>query len=99
MAGKKPIAISDHALMVGMGVVTQLDDEGIILLPNVTMSGDAMLNGIEYCKTKTTEVPENKVRLSAMLQKAMSTTSERTLLRPSLRAAGYDVMTLVEMSL
>ena len=51
-AGKDPIALIDDALMVGMGVVTKLYDEGIIFLPNVMMSADAMLNGIEFCKRK-----------------------------------------------
>ena len=36
--------------MVGMGVVTRLYDEGVIFLPNVMMSADAMLNGIEFVK-------------------------------------------------
>ena len=56
-AGKKPIDLINDALMVGMGVVSQLYDEGIIFLPNVMMSADAMLNGIEFCKTQTTEIP------------------------------------------
>ena len=45
-AGKDPIALIDDALMVGMGVVTRLYDEGIIFLQNVMMSDDAMLDGI-----------------------------------------------------
>ena len=42
-AGKDPITLIDDALMVGMGVVTRLYDEGVIFLPNVMMSADAML--------------------------------------------------------
>lgn len=59
-AGKKPIDLINDALLVGMGVVSQLYDDGIIFLPNVRMSADAMLNGIEYCKSQTTEIPEPK---------------------------------------
>src|SRR5665647_2922945 len=36
--GKKPINLINDALMVGMGVVSQLYDKGIIFLPNVMMS-------------------------------------------------------------
>ena len=38
--------------MVGMGVVSKLYDEGVIFLPNVMMSADAMLEGIEFLKQK-----------------------------------------------
>jgi len=62
-AGKKPIDLINDALLVGMGVVSKLYDDGIIFLPNVMMSADAMLNGIEYCKSQTSEIPEPKGRI------------------------------------
>ena len=77
-AGKDPITLIDSALMVGMGVVTKLYDEGVIFLPNVMMSADAMLNGIEFCKEKSRKIScKPKEKLSATLQKVTSMTSER----------------------
>ncbi|MGV8078078.1 MAG: methanol--corrinoid protein MtaC, partial [Methanosarcina sp.] len=93
-AGKKPIALIDDALMVGMGVVTQLYDEGIIFLPNVMMSADAMLNGIEYCKTKTTEVPENKGKVVCHVAEGDVHDIGKNIVAALLRAAGYDVIDL-----
>src|SRR5664280_3470129 len=59
-SGKDPISLINGALMVGMGVVTRLYDEGVIFLPNVMMSADAMLVGIEFIKEKSGKAPEVK---------------------------------------
>src|SRR4030065_908279 len=59
-SGKDPISLINGALMVGMGVVTRLYDEGVIFLPNVMMSADAMLVGIEFIKKKSGKAPEVK---------------------------------------
>ncbi|RPJ69211.1 MAG: methanol--cobalamin methyltransferase, partial [Alphaproteobacteria bacterium] len=60
-SGKDPINLIDDALMVGMGVVTRLYDEGVIFLPNVMMSADAMLEGIDFVKQQAgSRVPEVK---------------------------------------
>jgi len=59
-AGKDPLKLIDDALLPGMAVVSALYDQGIIFLPTVMMSADAMLEGIEYCKSKTKETPKSK---------------------------------------
>ena len=82
-AGKKPIDLINDALMVGMGVVTQLYDEGIIFLPNVMMSADAMLQVSNTARPRPLKFLNQRAKLSAMLQKVTFTTSERTLLLPS----------------
>jgi len=93
-AGKKPIDLIDDALMVGMGVVTQLYDEGVIFLPNVMMSADAMLNGIEYCKSKTTDVPESKGKVVCHVAEGDVHDIGKNIVAALLRAAGYDVIDL-----
>jgi len=93
-AGKNPIDLIDNALMIGMGVVTRLYDDGIIFLPNVMMSADAMLAGIEFCKTKTTEVPEAKGKVVCHVAEGDVHDIGKNIVVALLRANGYDVVDL-----
>ncbi len=93
-AGKKPIDLINDALLVGMGVVSQLYDDGIIFLPNVMMSADAMLNGIEYCKSQTTEIPEPKGRIVCHVAEGDVHDIGKNIVTALLRAAGYEVIDL-----
>jgi len=93
-AGKKPIDLINDALLVGMGVVSQLYDDGIIFLPNVMMSADAMLNGIDYCKTQTTEIPEPKGRIVCHVAEGDVHDIGKNIVAALLRAAGYEVIDL-----
>lgn len=93
-AGKDPIALINDALMVGMGVVSQLYDDGIIFLPNVMMSADAMLDGIEYCKSQTTEVPEPRGKVVCHVAEGDVHDIGKNIVAALLRAAGYDVIDL-----
>lgn len=93
-AGKKPIELINDALLVGMGVVSQLYDDGIIFLPNVMMSADAMLSGIEYCKSQTTEIPEPKGRIVCHVAEGDVHDIGKNIVAALLRAAGYEVFDL-----
>ena len=93
-AGKKPIDLINDALLVGMGVVSKLYDDGIIFLPNVMMSADAMLNGIEYCKTQTSEIPEPKGRIVCHVAEGDVHDIGKNIVTALLRAAGYEVVDL-----
>ncbi|KKG14092.1 methanol-5-hydroxybenzimidazolylcobamide methyltransferase [Methanosarcina sp. 2.H.T.1A.6] len=93
-AGKKPIDLINDALMIGMGVVSKLYDDGIIFLPNVMMSADAMLNGIEFCKSQTTEVPEPKGTVVCHVAEGDVHDIGKNIVAALLRAAGYDVTDL-----
>lgn len=73
------MGLINGALMPGMGVVSKLYDEGVIFLPNVMMSADAMLEGIEFLKEMVGEAPKSKGKSSATSQKGTFTTSARTL--------------------
>lgn len=93
-AGKKPIELINDALLVGMGVVSQLYDDGIIFLPNVMMSADAMLRGIEYCKSQTSEIPEPKGRIVCHVAEGDVHDIGKNIVAALLRAAGYEVTDL-----
>ncbi len=93
-AGKDPIALINDALMVGMGVVSQLYDDGIIFLPNVMMSADAMLEGIEFCKSQSSEVPEPKGKVVCHVAEGDVHDIGKTIVAALLRANGYEVVDL-----
>jgi methanol corrinoid protein len=93
-AGKDPIALIDDALMVGMGVVTELYDQGVIFLPNVMMSADAMLEGIEYCKEKSGSAPVSKGKVVCHVAEGDVHDIGKSIVAALLRANGYEVVDL-----
>ncbi len=93
-AGKEPITLIDDALMVGMGVVIRLYDEGVIFLPNVMMSADAMLDGIEYCKEKSGAAPKTKGTVVCHVAEGDVHDIGKNIVTALLRANGYNVVDL-----
>jgi methyltransferase cognate corrinoid proteins, Methanosarcina family len=93
-AGKEPLKLIDEALLPGMAVVSSLYDQGIIFLPNVMMSADAMLEGIEYCKTKTDKVPEAKGTVVCHVAEGDVHDIGKNIVAALLRADGFDVVDL-----
>ncbi|WP_197078850.1 MULTISPECIES: methanol--corrinoid protein MtaC [Methanosarcina] len=93
-SGKDPISLINDALMVGMGVVSRLYDEGVIFLPNVMMSADAMLEGIEYVKQKAGKSPETKGKIVCHVAEGDVHDIGKNIVAALLRAAGYDVVDL-----
>ena len=80
--------------MVGMGVVTRLYDEGVIFLPNVMMSADAMLDGIEFIKEKAGKSPEVKGKIVCHVAEGDVHDIGKNIVVALLRASGYDVVDL-----
>ncbi len=93
-SGKDPISLINGALMVGMGVVTKLYDEGVIFLPNVMMSADAMLEGIEFVKQKAGKSPETKGKVVCHVAEGDVHDIGKNIVAALLRANGYDVVDL-----
>ena len=93
-AGKDPISLINGALMPGMGVVSKLYDEGVIFLPNVMMSADAMLEGIEFLKQKAGKVPESKGKVVCHVAEGDVHDIGKNIVAALLRANGYDVVDL-----
>ncbi|MDN5309630.1 MAG: methanol corrinoid protein [Methanolobus sp.] len=93
-AGKEPIALIDDALMVGMKVVTDLYDQGIIFLPNVMMSADAMLEGIEFCKTEAGSSPKPRGKVVVHVAEGDVHDIGKSIVAALLRANGYEVVDL-----
>lgn len=93
-AGKDPLKLIDEALLPGMAVVSALYDQGIIFLPNVMMSADAMLEGIDYCKSKTKEIPESKGTVVCHVAEGDVHDIGKNIVAALLRADGFDVVDL-----
>lgn len=93
-ANKDPISLIDDALMVGMKVVTDLYDQGVIFLPNVMMSADAMLEGIEYCKEQSGKSPESKGKVVLHVAEGDVHDIGKSIVAALLRANGYEAIDL-----
>jgi methanol corrinoid protein len=93
-SGKDPIALINDSLMVGMRVVSKLYDEGVIFLPNVMMSADAMLAGIEFLKEKAGKAPESKGKIICHVAEGDVHDIGKSIVVAFLRANGYDVVDL-----
>jgi methanol corrinoid protein len=93
-AGKDPISLIDDALMVGMKVVTDLYDQGVIFLPHVMMSADAMLDGIEFCKDQSDETPVAKGKVVCHVAEGDVHDIGKSIVAALLRANGYEVVDL-----
>ncbi|TGC06739.1 methanol--corrinoid protein MtaC [Methanolobus halotolerans] len=93
-AGKDPVALIDDALMVGMKVVTDLYDQGVIFLPNVMMSADAMLDGIEFCKEQGGSAPKPKGKVVVHVAEGDVHDIGKSIVAALLRANGYEVVDL-----
>ncbi|MGB9928828.1 MAG: methanol--corrinoid protein MtaC [Methanosarcina sp.] len=93
-SGQDPISLINSALMVGMGVVSRLYDEGVIFLPNVMMSADAMLEGIDYLKQKAGKSPETKGKVVCHVAEGDVHDIGKNIVAALLRANGYDVIDL-----
>ena len=91
-AGHKPIKLIDEALLPGMAIVSSL--QGVLFLPNVMMSADAMLEGIEYCKSKTTEIPEAKGTVVCQVAEGDVHDIGKNIVAALLRADGFNVIDL-----
>lgn len=92
--GKDPIKLIDDLLMPGMKVTTDLYDEGIIFLPNVMMSADAMLAGIELCKEKSGSAPTPKGKIVCHVAEGDVHDIGKSIVVALLRAGGYEVVDL-----
>jgi methanol corrinoid protein len=93
-SGKDPITLIDDALMVGMGVVTRLYDEGVIFLPNVMMSADAMLAGIDFVKENSKTAHVTKGKVVCHVAEGDVHDIGKNIVTALLRANGYDVVDL-----
>ena len=92
--GKEPLKLIDEALMPGMQVVSQLYDEGVIFLPNVMMSADAMMEGIDFCQSKSSQTRETKGKVLCHVAEGDVHDIGKNIVVALLGANGFDVVDL-----
>jgi methyltransferase cognate corrinoid proteins, Methanosarcina family len=93
-AGKDPISLIDDALMVGMDIVSQLYDDGLLFLPDVIIASHAMTDGIEYCKQISGKTHECKGTVVSYVVEGDIHDIGKKILTVFLRSNGYDVIDL-----
>ncbi len=93
-AGKDPISLIDDALMVGMDIVSQLYDDGLLFLPDVIIASHAMTDGIEYCKQISGKTHECKGTVVSYVVEGDIHDIGKKILTVFLKSNGYNVIDL-----
>lgn len=92
--GKDALGLIDDALMAGMGIVSKLYDDGLLYLPDVMISAQAMTDGIEYCKQASNRSHESKGKVVSFVAEGDVHDIGKKILTVFLRSNGYEVMDL-----
>ncbi|WP_406657430.1 methanol--corrinoid protein MtaC [Methanolobus sp. ZRKC2] len=92
--GKDPIGLIDDALIAGMNIVSQLYDDGLLFLPDVIISSQAMTDGIEYCKKISDGSHEYKGKVVSFVVEGDVHDIGKKILTVFLRSSGYEVIDL-----
>jgi methanol corrinoid protein len=92
--GKDALQLIDDALMAGMGIVSKLYDEGLLYLPDVMISAQAMTDGIEYCKRASDRSHEFKAKVVSFVVEGDVHDIGKKILTVFLRSNGYEVIDL-----
>jgi methanol corrinoid protein len=92
--GHDPIDLINDALMEGMAVVSTLYDDGMLYLPDVIISAQAMMEGIEYCKDHSKQVHESKGKIISYVVEGDIHDIGKQIVTVLLRANGYEVVDL-----
>ncbi|WP_342304922.1 methanol--corrinoid protein MtaC [Methanolobus sp. ZRKC5] len=92
--GKDPISLIDDALIVGMDIVSQLYDDGLLFLPDVIIASHAMTDGIEYCKQISGKTHECKGTVVSYVVEGDIHDIGKKILTVFLKSNGYDVIDL-----
>lgn len=92
--GLDPLKLINNALMVGMEIVSTLYDDGVLYLPDVIISAQAMIEGIEYCKEQSGQDHEYKGKIVSYVVEGDIHDIGKKIVTVLLRAKGYEVVDL-----
>jgi len=92
--GLDPLNLINNALMVGMEIVSTLYDDGVLYLPDVIISAQAMIEGIEYCKERSGQEHEYKGKIVSYVVEGDIHDIGKKIVTVLLRAKGYEVVDL-----
>ena len=92
--GLDPLNLINNALLVGMEIVSSLYDDGVLYLPDVIISAQAMIEGIEYCKEQSGQEHEYKGKIVSYVVEGDIHDIGKKIVTVLLRAKGYEVVDL-----
>ncbi len=93
-AGEDPVDLINSALMKGMDCVSALYTKGIYFLPDLMLSGDAMMSGVGICEAKMGHKAETKAAVVSCSVEGDPHDIGKNLVVMFLNANGYDAVDL-----
>lgn len=93
-AGRHPIDLINNALIKGMSIVSKLYDDGDLYLPDVIISAQAMVVGVNYCKSISTEEINSKGKIVCFVAEGDIHDIGKNIVSVLLKAKGFDVVDL-----
>ncbi|MFP4655624.1 MAG: methanol--corrinoid protein MtaC [Methanohalobium sp.] len=91
---KNPIDLINDALIKGMSIVSKLYDDGDLYLPDVIISAQAMIAGVDYCKSISTEDINTKGKIVCFVAEGDIHDIGKNIVAVLLKAKGFDVVDL-----
>jgi methanol corrinoid protein len=89
-----PLDVINEGLIPGMNEVGRLWDEGVYFLPQVVLSSDAMLAGIDLCEEKMGKPMEKKGKVVTHTAEGDIHDIGQVIVNALLSAAGFEVINL-----
>lgn len=94
LRSKEPLHVINSCLIPGMKEVSRLWEIGSYFLPQVILSSDCMIAGIELCEEKMGHAMERKAKVVTHTAEGDIHDIGMQIVNALLRAAGFDVVTL-----
>ncbi|MBE6494381.1 MAG: cobalamin-binding protein [Methanosphaera stadtmanae] len=93
-AGGDPVDLINNALMKGMDSVSALYTKGIYFLPDLMLSGDAMMSGVNLCESSMGHKADSKASVMSFAVEGDPHDIGKNLVVMFLNANGYDAVDL-----
>lgn len=94
LCSRAPLDVINHCLIPGMKEVSRLWEMGRYFLPQVILSSDCMIAGIELCEKKMGQSMERKAKVVTHTAEGDIHDIGMQIVNALLRAAGFDVISL-----
>ena len=91
---KTPLEVTNDGLIAGMQEVSRLWHEGTYFLPQVILSSDAMMAGIQMCEDMMGKTMEKKAKVVTHTAEGDIHDIGQVIVNALLNAAGFDVVNL-----
>lgn len=94
LCSRDPLDVINNSLIPGMREVSRLWEIGRYFLPQVILSSDCMIAGIELCEKQMGQAMERKAKVVTHTAEGDIHDIGMQIVNALLRAAGFDVITL-----